>query len=150
LRWVAEYTDEAQTHALRVMKSDLARDHLKWRATILDHGARSFCPQPLDRLCRRLPGLGQKGAAELSTTQPGCLGQPFDRQCLDEMLPSKGKRAPDADGTGVKFQHGGELRLATGTAMINYQVTRNRFCGGKPKVLCSQSESEVDAGGDAG
>jgi hypothetical protein len=65
LRRLAKGSNEALTHALRVGKPRRARNRLQRLIGVFDQRARGLRAQALDGLGRRLPGLRDKGAAEL-------------------------------------------------------------------------------------
>src|SRR5258707_2568936 len=66
LRWLSEGAQEGAAHAVAIGKTCLPGDNVDRMATLLHHQAGGLDAQVLDRLCRRLAGLGLERTAELA------------------------------------------------------------------------------------
>ena len=66
LRWLSEGAQEGAAHAVAIGKTCLSGDNVDRMATLLHHQASGLDAQVLDRLGRRLSGLGLERTAELA------------------------------------------------------------------------------------
>ena len=68
LWWLSEGAQEGAAHAVAIGETRLAGDDVDRMAALLHHQAGGLDVQVLDRLGRRLPGLGAERTAELTRT----------------------------------------------------------------------------------
>jgi hypothetical protein len=80
--------------------------------------------QVLDRLSRRLAGLGAEGAAELARTEMRRGGERANRERLVEVAPGIGQRALDPVGFGLQLEQRRKLRLAAGPSVIDLSLLK--------------------------
>ena len=119
-------------------------------ATLLHHQARGFETQVLDRLGRRLAGLGVERAAELARTEMGGFGKFADRQFRGEIALRIGQRTLDTVRFGLQLQQRGELRLPAGTPVIDHKLLRHGAGDVRTMILLDHGKRQIDARGRSG
>src|SRR5262245_50797185 len=88
----------------------------------LQHQPGGLDAQVLDRLSRRLAGLGAERTAELARTEMRRFGELPNRQRLVEIALGVCQCALDTIGFGLQLQQRRKLRLATRTSVIDHEV----------------------------
>src|SRR6266478_4547670 len=76
---------EGAAHAVAIGETRLPGDDVDRMAALLHHQAGGLDAKVLDRLGRRLAGLGVERTAELARTQMGRVGKLFNRQLRGEI-----------------------------------------------------------------
>jgi hypothetical protein len=92
LRRLAEGANKSPAHALGVAETGTSRHKLDRFGATLDPFARGFEAQALDRLGRRHPGFGGKGAGEMTWAHRRAIGQSLDRKPFVEPLARPGEQ----------------------------------------------------------
>jgi hypothetical protein len=115
LRRLPEGAQEGAPHAITIGKARLPSYDVDRMAALLRHQPGGLESQVLDRLGRRLPGLGAKRAAELAWTEMRHFGDLSNCQRSIEIALRIGECGLDTVGFGLQFQQGRKLRLAAGT-----------------------------------
>src|SRR5258707_8258072 len=148
LRRLSEGAQEGAAHAVAIGKTRLPGDDVDRMAALLHHHASSFDAQVLDRLGRRLAGLGAERTAELTRAQMRCVSKLLNRQRRSEISLRICQCALDTVGFGLQIQQCRELRLAAGAAMINDQLSGHSPGDIRTQILFDHSQCEVYGTGD--
>lgn len=113
--------DKSPSHSFRIGEPHSQGNLFDRFATVLQAQSRRFDSQALDCLGRRFTSLAAKRASELPRTQSRNLCESLDRKRLRQMFP--GKIQGDADAIRLRFHlgHGGELGLASWSAIRHNQ-----------------------------
>ncbi|MGY3462600.1 hypothetical protein ACVWW5_008050 [Bradyrhizobium sp. LM3.4] len=119
LRGHTEGPEERPTHALAVSKTHFLRHDINRVPPFLHHEPGRFQPKPFHCFCRRLPRLGQKGAAELARTEVGDRRKVLDCERIPQILADIRDDQLDAIGFRCHVDERGMLRLSTHTTLID-------------------------------
>ena len=113
-------------------------------AALLHHQPGGLDAQVLDRLGRRLAGLGAERTAELARTEMRRFGELFNRQRSLEIALRIRQCILDSVGFRLQLQQSRKLRLATGTPVIHNQLLGNGPGHVRSEILFDHREREVD------
>ena len=150
LRGYAEGPQECPTHAFAVRKSRLLRHDVNGMPPLLYHKPGSFQSKSLDGLGRRLAGLGQKGAAELTGAKVGHRCKLVDRERVPEILTDVCQNQLDAVGFRRHVEEGGMRHLPAQSTRGHNQKPGDHFSGLGTEIVVDQSQNEIEARGHAG
>ena len=138
-------TQEGATHAVAIGKARLPGDDVDRMAALLHHQAGGLDAKVLDRLGRRVTGLGAERTAELTRAQMRRVRKLLNRQLRVEIALRIGQCVLDTVGFGLQLQQGRELRLAAGAAMVQHKPARNSARRFEAEILFDQSMKWVMA-----
>src|SRR5262249_26246446 len=140
LRRLPEGTQKGAAHAVAIRETGLAGDDLDWVTALLHHQPRGLDTQVLNRLGRRLAGLGVERASERAWAKARRVGELLDCQPFVEIALRIIQCGLNAIGFWPQLQQRQNLRLAAGTPVIDHELLSDRPSYARPEVLFDHGE----------